>query len=71
LRERKPASPAVAVRLGKLFGDGAGIWLRMQAAYDTRNAERKEDSYIAGRYVLSRLCAEAALASRLYTQPLI
>ena len=25
LRERKPVSPAVAVRLGKLFGDGAGV----------------------------------------------
>src|SRR5262249_2402326 len=43
LRERKPVSPAVAVRLGKLFGDGAGIWVRMQAAFDTWNAERKED----------------------------
>jgi antitoxin HigA-1 len=28
---------------GKLFGDGAGVWVRMQAAYDTWNAERKED----------------------------
>jgi plasmid maintenance system antidote protein VapI len=26
-----------------LFGDGAGVWVRMQAAYDTWNAERKED----------------------------
>jgi antitoxin HigA-1 len=26
LQERKPVSPATAVRLGKLFGDGAGIW---------------------------------------------
>jgi addiction module HigA family antidote len=43
LRERKPVSPAVAVRLGKLFGDGAGVWVRMQAAYDTWHAERKED----------------------------
>ena len=43
LRERKPVSPAVAVRLGKLFGDGTGVWVRMQAAYDTWHAERKED----------------------------
>jgi addiction module HigA family antidote len=43
LRERKPVSPAVAVRFGKLFGDGAGVWVRMQAAYDTWNAEREED----------------------------
>jgi len=43
LRERKPVSPAVAVRLGKLFGDGVGIWVRMQAAYDTRHAEREVD----------------------------
>jgi antitoxin HigA-1 len=40
LRERKPVSPAIAVRLGKLFGDDAGVWVRMQAAYDTWNAER-------------------------------
>lgn len=43
LRERKPVSPSVAVRLGKLFGDGAGVWTRMQAAYDTWHAERTED----------------------------
>jgi len=43
LNERKPVSPAVAVRLGKLFGDGAGVWSRMQAAYDTWHAEREED----------------------------
>ena len=43
LQERKPVSAAIAVRLGKLFGDGAGIWARMQAAYDTWHAERTED----------------------------
>ena len=34
---------ANSIRLGKLFGDGAGVWVRMQAAYDTWNAEREED----------------------------
>ena len=43
LRERKPVSAPVAVRLGKLFGDGAGSWTRMQAAYDTWHAEQAED----------------------------
>ncbi len=41
LAERKPVSPAVAVRLAKLFGDGAGVWVRMQGAYDTWRAERE------------------------------
>jgi plasmid maintenance system antidote protein VapI len=36
-------SPAVAVRLGKLFGDGTAVWLRMQAAHDAWQAERKVD----------------------------
>jgi addiction module HigA family antidote len=43
LAERKPVSPAVAVRLGKLFGDGPGIWVRMQAAYDVWQAEQRID----------------------------
>ena len=41
MAERKPVSPAVAVRLGKLFGDGADVWVRMQGAYDTWRAERE------------------------------
>jgi antitoxin HigA-1 len=44
LSEKKGVSPHVAVRLGKLFGDGAGVWVRMQAAYDTWHAERAIDT---------------------------
>jgi addiction module HigA family antidote len=43
LAEKKPLSPEVAVRVGKLFGGGAGVWVRMQAAYDTWHAEQAID----------------------------
>lgn len=43
LNEEKPISPEVAVRVGKLLGNGAGLWVRMQAAYDIWQAERTVD----------------------------
>lgn len=43
LNEVKPVSPATAARLGKFFGDGAAVWLRMQSAYDAWHAERETD----------------------------
>jgi addiction module HigA family antidote len=43
LGEKKPVSPAMAVRLGKLFGNGADVWIRLQTAYDTWHAEREVD----------------------------
>jgi antitoxin HigA-1 len=43
LNEKKPVSPAVAVRFGKLFGNGPDLWVRMQAAYDTWHAARNVD----------------------------
>jgi len=41
--ERKPVSPEVAVRLGKLFGNGPGFWIRMQGAYNEWQASRAID----------------------------
>lgn len=43
LKEKKPVSPAVAVRLGKLFGNGPALWLGLQTAHDTWHAERQVD----------------------------
>lgn len=43
LGEQKPISPEVAVRLGKLFGNGTGLWIRMQGAYDEWHASKTAD----------------------------
>ena len=34
-------SPEMAVRLGKLCGNGPGIWIRLQGHYDTWHAARR------------------------------
>lgn len=34
LGERQPVTPQMALRLGKLCGNGPGLWLRMQTNYD-------------------------------------
>ena len=43
LSEKRPVSPIVAAKIGKLLGNGPGIWLRMQASYDAWHAERDVD----------------------------
>ena len=43
IEEKKPVSPNVAARIGKLIGNGPAIWLRLQAAYDAWHAEREVD----------------------------
>ena len=43
LNEKTPVSPEVAVRLGKLFGNGPTVWIGMQTAYDTWQAEQTVD----------------------------
>lgn len=40
LNEHQRVTPDIAARLGKVFGNGPGIWLRMQAAVDTYKAEQ-------------------------------
>ncbi|EJF78162.1 MULTISPECIES: HigA family addiction module antitoxin [Bartonella] len=43
LNAEKPISPSLSACLGKMFGNGAAIWLRMQANYDAWHAERETD----------------------------
>lgn len=40
LAERAAVTPEMAVRLGKFCGNGPGVWLRLQQAYDLWHAEK-------------------------------
>lgn len=41
LGEKQPITAAMALRIGKLCGNGPDIWLNMQKRYDLKIAERK------------------------------
>ena len=40
LAGKTPVTPAMALRLGKLCGDGPDLWLNLQKAHDLWHAER-------------------------------
>lgn len=44
MTEKKPVSPEIAVRIGKLAGNGGAVWLRLQCEHDIWNAEREVDT---------------------------
>lgn len=48
LNERQPITAQMAMRIGKLCGNGPGIWFRMQNRYDMRIAEREMAAKLAG-----------------------
>lgn len=41
LNERQPVTAAMALRLGKMCGNGPEIWLNLQKRYDLQIAERE------------------------------
>jgi len=47
LAERAPVTPSMALRLGKLCGNGPGLWLNLQRTYDLRNAEAEMGDELA------------------------
>lgn len=47
LNEKQPVTPEVALRIGKLFGNGPTLWLNLQQKYDLWNAERKLAKQVA------------------------
>ena len=41
LKERQPVTPVMALRLGKLCGNGPDLWLNLQKRHDLHYAERE------------------------------
>ncbi len=41
LEERQPVTPGMALRLGKLCGNGPDLWLNLQRRYDLHRAEQE------------------------------
>ena len=41
LDEKQPVTPGMALRLGKLFGNGPELWINLQRAHDLAVAERE------------------------------
>lgn len=41
--EKQPVTAAMALRLGKLCGNGPNLWLNLQKRYDLERAEREVD----------------------------
>ena len=54
LAEKKSITPAMALKIGKFCGNGAGVWLRMQQAVDLYQAEKKLGSELDE---IQRCCA--------------
>jgi addiction module HigA family antidote len=47
LAERQPVTPAMALRIGKLCGNGPELWINLQRAFDLEAAERELADEIA------------------------
>ena len=47
LREKAPITPAMALRLGKLCGNGPDLWLNLQARHDLERLSQEMDAELA------------------------
>ena len=44
LNRKSPITPQLAIRIAKVFGGGADIWIRLQLSFDMREAKQLSKS---------------------------
>jgi addiction module HigA family antidote len=47
LREEAPVTPAMALRLGKLCGNGPDLWVNLQARHDLERLSQEMDAELS------------------------
>lgn len=62
VRERRTINADIAHRLGRLFGNGPGLWLRMQQAVDLWDAEQLNSSVYNQIHVKAEMKAKTRIA---------
>ncbi|MGH9382114.1 MAG: HigA family addiction module antitoxin [Thermoanaerobaculia bacterium] len=55
LAEKQPVTPGMALRLGKLVGNGPTLWLNLQRRHDLWQAERELKSEIEAMPTLAAI----------------
>lgn len=53
INKKAAISPLMAIRIEKVFGGNAELWIRMQASYDLREAEKKAKKLKLKPYIFS------------------
>jgi len=63
LAEKRPVTAAMAIRLGKLLGNGPALWLNMQSAYDLAVLSADMADEVAGIPTLAVISGVRPLAA--------
>jgi len=50
VNEKAAISPLMALRITKVFGGNAELWVRLQSAYDLREAEKQAKNLVLKPY---------------------
>ena len=69
LSEKQPITPAMALRFGKLLGNGPDLWIDLQRAYDLHAAEKQLVKVLAKIPTIGRRNCSSVMSTRRSSRP--